>query len=514
MKIFTITCLLCVLLFPPLYPQGFTAHYDYYQGDQGSDRGVTVTAEEDGLTIVSASICTANNSGCSWVVKTDLQGNELWKIPFENLPYSVSLGWNNKLVKIQPGVYIAAGEIFHPETDFQVFLMKFDSTGSIHWRKEYGGENNVDRITNFKRLPDGNFLVYLSTILKSSPVSQRKTLLKLNPSGEFIWEKDLDNPLFQVEFGGNFDVLPNGDIWMTYTYKKAQGIFGTWFTLADSLGNIKWEKQIMPFVSHCGERVAYLPNGYLAVSYCVDNESLLTYTDQVIEVLDLNGNFVWRQEFRSPTEWPLLNHFIIAANGDMIGCGVGLTDDQLEAAWLVRISPEGVLRWERKFVLDGHLNDAPSFNDVDELPDGRIAAVSHIVDSAENGPLNSNVWLVVVDSAGCLLPGCQPEQVDVLVDVKSPPGENPPSHPNRYFRAGPNPGSGQLTIDFIALPQNEGRLELFAPDGRMIRRTVVRQGATGVEWNTALFPPGFYLLRFSSGGQTLQTEKIILSHRS
>lgn len=515
MKFIIILCLIEGISIVTLYSQSFTAHYDHYSGNDGSDRGVTVTAEEDGLTIVSASLCNNYNSGCSWVIKTDLQGNELWKVVFENFPYSISLGWNDKLVKMESGSYVASGWIFNPDTGYQGFLLNFDSLGSILWQKEYGQNDLFEVISDFKQLPDGGFLVYLEEGFLNSPFDYHKKIIKTNPLGKIIWQKDLNNHLFKRETKGNFDVLPNGDIWITYNYHENPNSSpdkGSWFVLTDSMGNIKWEKQMTPAPFDCVERVGHLPNGNLVLSYCVYNFPLGLQIDQALEVIDTNGNFIWRHEFRSFNAWPFTNNIKIAANGDIIGCGYGFNDDQLETAWLFRISSDGVLLWERKFLLDGHLNDAPSFIDLDELPDGRIAAVSHIVDSTETGLFDGNVWLVVVDSAGCLTPGCEPEQVDVLVDLKSPPQTALSLVRERFFNAGPNPASGWLTIDFRTFPRNEGWLELFSPDGRLVRRTVIRRGDAEIKWDTADFPPGFYLLRLQSGGQTLQTEKIIL-HR-
>ena len=46
----------------------------------------------------------------------------------------------------------------------------------------------------------------------------------------------------------------------------------------------------------------------------------------------------------------------------------------------------------------------PAVFDAEVLPDGRIAACGMVTDSFTNGA--NNIWLVVLDSVGCWMPGC------------------------------------------------------------------------------------------------------------
>ena len=159
-----------------------------------------------------------------------------------------------------------------------------------------------------------------------------------------------------------------------------------------------------------------MQNGNVAVSWSIDtiinnNYDLFNYRKYVACLDQYSGDTLW-SVFFNDVDRRSVSGLRIAANGDIIGVGSNTGDGK---GWLFRISADGILKWERNYD-NPHVPDGQEgylLYDVTETPDGGIAATGRVRHLNAQGQDELDVWLLKVDSMGCLIPGCTGYDVDV-----------------------------------------------------------------------------------------------------
>ncbi len=110
-----------------------------------------------------------------WVLKTDSQGNVLWKKTFGDY-------WDDTAYSIcqaSDGGYVIAGESVSAGYDLDGLVVKIDSDGNEEWRQVLGGEG-IDSLYSIHETHDGGYLVVGSTSSYGDPAS-KVWLVKICP---------------------------------------------------------------------------------------------------------------------------------------------------------------------------------------------------------------------------------------------------------------------------------------------------------------------------------------------
>ncbi|QQT46074.1 T9SS type A sorting domain-containing protein [Sphingobacterium multivorum] len=139
-----------------------------------------------------------------WVVKLDSEGKIEWQKTFGGI-YADHL---RSAVQTRDGGYLLGGSSNSPESGNKTeksygmsdyWVIRLDPKGEIEWQKVYGGDGD-DQLQALLQTKDGNFLLAGSS---SSATTGNKNasngkgtdfwLLKIDPSGEIVWQKTYDN---------------------------------------------------------------------------------------------------------------------------------------------------------------------------------------------------------------------------------------------------------------------------------------------------------------------------------
>lgn len=317
-------------------------------------------------------------------------------------------------------------------------------------------------------------------------------VLRADTAGAVVFDKLLPDTLGCSSTGGNISPAGEGQyIITTYSPDNCSRPFKEHAIIhkIDEQGDIVWT------VTRKGYRLGYqrctsapLSGGGVAVA--MTRDSLVFFDDGTwadfyygLDGYDSGGNCVWQHDW-----WLRMVSYIEdlhpAANGDVLGCGYWYSlmeepEDIRRKGWLFRFSPEGVLKWQRLY------NDVPEgfakswdgetamiMTDLTELDDGRIAMTGFAWDSTDYpGALDSidaNILLMVVDSMGCLIPGCEGEEqfisatddVHVIGRVSL-----------ARLAVSPNPASGMAVVQWPGEPPqgiSAYRLQAYDSAGRLI----------------------------------------------
>jgi hypothetical protein len=500
---FKITGLLCFLSITAL-PQQFSRTYDFY-GYDGNDRGVIVLAENDGFTIVSASFC-IYPKGCPGVKKVNKTGDILWEINFDQFDYTFGPTFRDGLLKVAEDEYLLLGTAAYDNMEFDITLMRFRSDGTVLWTRHYDYEENTYGFS-LKAVPGGGYVIYGERMHNEKLVVW---VIRLDENADVLWEKIMENPDSRREDRGNLEVLPNGDmvlafnIWKPGGFRAAAGI-----ARLDSEGEVIWQHNF-PFgqfgSTQCQRIIRPLPNGNFVLSNCTDTIPDSGDPD-LVSGLSPDGEVLWNTVFYSWVLKDILN-LRTTANGDIIGCGydANFPGTGAHSAWIFRMTAEGELLWERRFIRPPFQDALSWFDDLAETPEGNIAVLGTTLDTFPDGFIHGDAWLLILDENGCLTPGCT--EVDLVVSVEDLiPLTGRPGRLVVY----PNPAGEVLTI---VLPQviqgKNSRLRLFSTSGQAVREEWVAPGRRSVEWRTAGLPPGMYVVALEVEGAVYAREKVVV----
>lgn len=176
----------------------------------------------------------ANNSsgaGDCYLIRTDPYGDTLWTRTYDN----ANLDYVRAVQQTKDGGFIAGGLFFNSTSmDYNILLLKTDSTGDILWSKQYW-QNFPENIYGIQQTSDGGYII---TGYTTAPLGQSASLmlLKTDTVGNIQWTR--------LYGGGAQSVLG------TYVKQTKDGGFiicglnnnvgsgGTYLIKTDTLGNV------------------------------------------------------------------------------------------------------------------------------------------------------------------------------------------------------------------------------------------------------------------------------------
>ena len=186
-----------------------------------------------------------------------------------------------------------------------------------------------------------------------------------------------------------------------------------------------------------------------------------------------------------------------------VGFGRNILDGKLEG-FFMKMNSNGIKQWSRRY---RHATGAIANNylhDVIQTPDGGWAAVGYRNDT---GVSDQDVWVIKVDSMGCLEPGCHLiDGIETIVDGLQ--------HSMQVF---PNPVQDLLNIrwdlplDFQ--PSNFPNQQLVIID--MTGREVYRESINGISngfghsIDLSSLASGMYTLHWVSDSKWLDSVKLV-----
>ncbi len=183
-------------------------------GGSNDDVGYSVQQTSDGGYIIAGYTCSYGAGGDVWLVKTDADGNDIWKKTFggsnDDVGYSVQ--------QTSDGGYIIAGyTCSYGAGGEDVWLIKTDADGDEVWDKTFGG-SNTDKGYSVQQTSDGGFII-------SGCHGKAPWLIKTDADGERIWDKTIGwsdavigHSVQQTSDGGYIIAgYTSGDVWLIKT---------------------------------------------------------------------------------------------------------------------------------------------------------------------------------------------------------------------------------------------------------------------------------------------------------
>ena len=296
----------------------------------------------------------------------------------------------------------------------------------------------------------------------------------------------------------------------------------------DTLGNVIWKKIYGGDMS--GDRLVnvcplgsdkYLLQAHIDSVLVNPNTGGVTSRPATAFILDEDGELLSDTIINDYGELRYYTNTTCAKDGGVIASGgivtgvSGLPSKYAQSFGLItRFDSLGNILWDRFFWDPDYLRINPdtifssAFGPVVEMDDGRLAVVGLI-----NGPQDkggTNPWVLMLDSVGCLTPGCgDGEQIVTALREPLPPSMYP-------VLITPNPASGEVTIGFDSPVLLDAVASVVITDmsGRQVLYNVWPRGQSSLQLGIPHLSSGMYVVRLEDArGQLLAVQKLVVPAR-
>ncbi|MGC4128035.1 MAG: T9SS type A sorting domain-containing protein [Bergeyella sp.] len=399
-----------------------------------------------------------------WIVKLNATGTLQWQKPFGGS----SFDYAKSIKPTSDGGYIVAGDSFISNSrGYDCWIVKLNSSGDIEWKKALGG-NGEDRANAIQCTSDGGYIVAGYSDSTNGDITGNHGqydawVIKLNSDGSIQWQKSLGGS--QYDYGNAIQLTTDGGYIIAGSTQSndgdVTGNHGTytddaWIVKLDSNGTIQWQKALGGNDSdyaksiQCTQDGGYILAGY-TYSYRGDYEGFNDTSDYWIVKIDSNGTLQWQRsiggsytDIANAIEPTIDGGYIVVGrstslDGNITG-NLGKND-----AWLVKLSGSGAIQWQKS--LGGSQNDYG--NAVHQTADGGYIIAGY----SESGiGDNTNIyggygyWIVKLASDNL---NTNETSVKSIVTIE-------------------NPVKGRLNIQS---KETITSLQLYTIDGKLIRNT-------------------------------------------
>ena len=514
---FAMRCLiLCGALLSAVILSGqsfFDKSYDVTKAfPPNSDRGWGLVMDADGYTVLSGTLCFGSNYSCTGIVKTDFEGNLLWRKHFQ--PYPLVLRSGGGIIKTPDGGYAIAGDQYDGNGDYRIFLLRLDNDGDSLWIKFYDDEVK-DFARNIILMNDGGFLIHGDGGFHPNGPSD-KTIIRTDADGNVLWEKIYDYTDAVINQSGRLTVAPDGSMMMAFLKD-----FGLRDTVALSKlsadGDLLWTKRFYAEAGFYYPLIKALPNGnFIMVGVRDwDENSWPFYFPVIWYLLDGDGNILIEKYIYTQYKNGIYD-FTFAANGDILAAGqsdsIYVENDSLHALQgsgcrIMRLTQDLEVLWDRVYFSFNHPYGG-YFERIVEAPDGGIVVSGLVVDTVAGGVLDANVWLVKFDANGCPPEGCTNGNL-VILDVDEKNGIQ--LGKQAWFSISPNPATEQVHVRLFNIFSKEtAKLKLFNSAGILMEEMPLQKGFQEKTMDVSSYAAGLYLIVFEEDGIVRQQEKLII----
>jgi Secretion system C-terminal sorting domain len=430
---------------------GYYARFDssgivldsFYVGFPGQEYEVNKLFFDDSFNIYLLGNYSRDSSlnfigGGVYVQKRDSNNQIIWTTEFvDTFPYNGLIVRDGELLEngniAVVGTLVVCCDSIAPgvgESDFILFL--FDQSGILLSKHRYGDDVSKEDVFCIEEGPNSLFLGGRKT--NFFPRLTRTRIFEVDFSGNLI--RSYLSPSFNSE--GAFDIEYTSTNHVVYTgvENSTNGSFPQYKPVVVKLDSTLSQEWIF-ISSDSFESVAR--------SNCIEE--------------DAQGNY------------------LIAGNR------LGLINDTLGIyGFLQSISPQKDSLWLRNFrILSGGNQQWHDFRDL-VVEDGKSYITGQTQDLGKPLPPQNEMWLVQVDSLGCLVPGCQ---INGLSDELQ----------ERFISVYPNPADSKLNIRFEFELNSPATYNIYDMKGTLQDQDVLDPNR--FEIDVSDFPHGMYFLKVS-----------------
>lgn len=281
-----------------------------------------------------------------------------------------------------------------------------------------------------------------------------------------------------------------------------------WVMRLDSIGDVIWRRDIGGS-KHAGDNVSAIQTqdgGIVATcSFMPFPGGPFDPQWNYFRKWDIDGNLLWTKQYNEQ-DYTTGYDLEELPNGALVACGGERSPPAvpISKALLFKLEPDGDLIWLRRYYHYASSNSTHIPYDVEPTSDGGFVLTGYAKQGqADSIPGLQMVWLLKVDSMGCLLPGCGGNGIqEIALGLED------------ALRVHPNPANTNATVT-ATLPNDlevRGTLSLLLVDA--LGRTVLTQNMgkrfTTTTLDLSRLPHGLYHLHLRDDMRWLSGVKLVV----
>jgi hypothetical protein len=355
----------------------------------------------------------ANNGNFDfWIVKTNASGTIQWQKIYggagEDIATSIQQTTDGGYIVAGYTNSSNSGNVGTNKGEEDMWLLKLSATGTIQWQKTLGGANN-ERANAIQQTADGGYIVTgFTESSHSGDVGANKGgrdvwVVKLNSTGTIQWQKN---------FGGDtqdgaatiHQTTDGGFIVAGYTFSSSTGDVGInkggldmWIFKLNTTGTLEWQKNI----GGSNDEIAYTVQQTTDGGYIVAGSTTSSNTGNVIGtnkglsdiwIVKLSGSGIiqWQKLYGGNDE-DIATSIKKTSDGGYIVAGstksttnIGVSNGENDF-WVAKLSTTGTIQWQK--VLGGSADDLS--RSVIQTADGGYA-IAGSTNSSNSGDVGTN----------------------------------------------------------------------------------------------------------------------------
>jgi len=254
-------------------------------GGTSDDYGYSIQQTSDGGYVITGTTYSFGAGGYDvFVIKLDSLGNLSWAKTIGGTGDE----WGNSIQQTSDGGYVITGG-FIEAGDYDVFVIKLDSLGNLSWAKTIGGTGD-EWGNSIQQTSDGGYVI-TGTTYSFGAGDYDVFVIKLDSSGNLSWAKTIGGTSY--DYGYSIQQTSDGGYVITgYTWSFGAGGYDVFVIKLDSSGNLSWAKTIGGTNYDYGFSIQQTSDG----GYVITGE---TYSfgagnyDVFVIKLDSSGNLSW-----------------------------------------------------------------------------------------------------------------------------------------------------------------------------------------------------------------------------
>ena len=375
---------------------------------------------------VNGDISNNHGGGDVWIVKLSNLGDTQWEKTLGGSEWdeAAAIALTN-----DEGYIIAAqtksvdGDVTGKQgDDFDYWIVKLSSTGSIQWQKTYGG-SDVDTPNSIKQTTDGGYIISGETKSTDGDVSGNNGnvdfwALKLDSLGQIEWQNALGGTGLDV--GTNLFEVSDGYIGCGYVGSHNSGdvtghhaFFDYWIVKLNQSGELQWQKTLggsdadWLFASCTTSDDGLVVAGPTRSS---DGDVQGYFGGQDVWVLKLNseGEVIWQKILGGSKGESCASIKQTADNGFILACDTWSNNNGISGVhgyndfWIVKLAPEST-----------PVTEAPTIAQLEIYPNPAQTTIT--LQTAAHEP---NLLITITDMLGRTIQR-QPIQNGKTVDVST-----------------------------------------------------------------------------------------------
>jgi len=274
----------------------------------------------------------------AWVLKLDGNGNVVWQWTLGG----TGPNWANAVQPTMDGGYIVAGATSFPGGYGRTWVLKLDASGIVAWQRQY---DNGSPAVSVKQSADGGYVVVASNSLDYSRTASDFWLLKLDASGNVIWEKTYariadDSQSFLSDRPTELHLMTDGGFLVAgITSPPGEPVgWSGWILRLDASGDVLWSK------SYPGSIASVQPigDGHFVVAGAVQSPTDVYKNNPWVMKMDSGGNVVWQKTIPDEGGRGEFSAVQPTADGGYVVVGsTDLNEDGVTSARVLKLDSDG-----------------------------------------------------------------------------------------------------------------------------------------------------------------------------